>query len=682
MSPARAAPRPRGRLAWLLALVLLAAGPASAAPRKRAVLLLAADLDASAVFRELEAPRYAALRASTGLGLMNAQSPSPVDELSSYATVGAGARVRFDPGGNTLARPDGRLRGGLWLALKAGGKRAVYAGPANKGPQPWTGRPGLLAALDWESPANPVAGCGAGALPVVLRELETADLLIYDRPGADCGSSLEFLDALRAHLDPRHDLVVVTDPAPGEAINGQWKSLAPLLVWGGGWAGRGATSSTTRTPALVANVDLAPTLLEHLGLPVPDTMSGHPIRPAAETTPARLASWARNRRAVRELMIPGLVAWGATAFAACAWALFALLRGHAGWSPGFGRRLLALPISLAAGMLLATRRQALDVEGLALDICVTGALVWAACAFFSTARLGKRPLAFPPLLCAFAILTALVLGDLFLRAGMLQQNLLSDFPNIGARFYGIGNEWEGLLLGTTLLLPFWIEELRGRPLPGSGVLLSPGGRVAAGLLWGATLAGVAAPALGADFGGAVTFTLAFGISAAVFAAPGADLKRRLRRLAGAAALAAAAAGVLILLDTLRPAGSRTHVGELAARAIRGEWWPVFDMVARKLALNVQTALSPYTLGGLAAAAPLLWLCYHRLGRGAMALLAARPRFRAGLLSVLAGGVAGLLLNDTGVVTWAMATGCALLAFLDALLTGRIVDPQREKVFGQ
>ena len=38
------------------------------------------------------------------------------------------------------------------------------------------------------------------------------------------------------------------------------------------------------------------------------------------------------------------------------------------------------------------------------------------------------------------------------------------------------------------------------------------------------------------------------------------------------------------------------------------------------------------------------------------MLRRRPLLRAGLYSVLTGGVLGLLLNDTGVVTWAIAAG--------------------------
>jgi hypothetical protein len=142
-------------------------------------------------------------------------------------------------------------------------------------------------------------------------------------------------------------------------------------------------------------------------------------------------------------------------------------------------------------------------------------------------------------------------------------------------------------------------------------------------------------------------------------------------VAGALLLAGVAAGALVVADMLRPAGVRTHVGELASKAIHGDWDPVWQMIGRKVALNVETLFSPYTLAGLAAATPILWLCYHRLGPRARDVLAQRPLYRAGLQSVLAGGVAGLILNDTGVVTWAIATGCGLLAFLDVMLGAAI-----------
>ena len=65
--------------------------------------------------------------------------------------------------------------------------------------------------------------------------------------------------------------------------------------------------------------------------------------------------------------------------------------------------------------------------------------------------------------------------------------------------------------------------------------------------------------------------------------------------------------------------------------------------------------------------PLLWLGYHSLGRQAVGAVRNRPPLGAGGLTTLLGGLFLLLLNDTGVMAWALATGCALLFCLDLLL---------------
>ncbi|MDQ2621533.1 MAG: hypothetical protein M3Y45_00670, partial [Actinomycetota bacterium] len=50
----------------------------------------------------------------------------------------------------------------------------------------------------------------------------------------------------------------------------------------------GLTSDTTNLPNLVAGIDIAPTILDHLGLPIPDEMKGRVMRVDGERQPAEL----------------------------------------------------------------------------------------------------------------------------------------------------------------------------------------------------------------------------------------------------------------------------------------------------------------------------------------------------------------------------------------------------------
>jgi hypothetical protein len=109
------------------------------------------------------------------------------------------------------------------------------------------------------------------------------------------------------------------------------------------------------------------------------------------------------------------------------------------------------------------------------------------------------------------------------------------------------------------------------------------------------------------------------------------------------------------------------VGELAAHAVEHGPGVVLEIIFRKLAMNGRMALTPYFLGFMAVVAPLLAICYHKLGRGTGDLFRSRPLLCNAALTALAGGTAALLLNDSGVVAWAFAVGCALMVWLDLLL---------------
>ena len=58
-----------------------------------------------------------------------------------------------------------------------------------------------------------------------------------------------------------------------------------LVAWSRSWVFRSLTlaSATTRTPGLIANVDIAPTILHLFAAPIPRTMVGRPVQVTAKT---------------------------------------------------------------------------------------------------------------------------------------------------------------------------------------------------------------------------------------------------------------------------------------------------------------------------------------------------------------------------------------------------------------
>jgi hypothetical protein len=129
-----------------------------------------------------------------------------------------------------------------------------------------------------------------------------------------------------------------------------------------------------------------------------------------------------------------------------------------------------------------------------------------------------------------------------------------------------------------------------------------------------------------------------------------------RRLLGLAAAAVAAATTFGLLDLLRPAGQRTHLGRLFERIGQDGFGPLNDVIVRKLGENlsvlptsVWVPLVPAVLAFLA------WLAWGRSLR--LELLRARaPELRPAFVGVLVAAVLGFALNDSGIAVPAMMLG--------------------------
>lgn len=667
------------RLPRLLALLLLLAPAAPATARvvvhaarnPRAVLVLVPSLPSEPLLRELDQPRSAGLLSGSGLAVMNCAVPGPDTPIAACLSLGAGQRLPYSAdqpppvareGGGTrtslapFLRSSGERRdphpGGLAGALARAGLKVACLGPAGPGGV-LSGR-GFLCAMDeagrirrTEALADFDGETWAARSEEIL---EDAEFLVIDLPpSTQPDAALALTTALSGKLDAEKDLLILTSPDPGMPQGGQWMELSPVLLWGAVWRGNVATSATTRTRGLLANTDLAPTILQHLGAGVPVWMEGHPAWAAGAGSLSEARRFAANARATRIAMAPGLIAWGVMAFGVVLYVTMVLVRRLG--EPHLRRRcriLLAWVAAFIPGILLAACFPAASPAQLLGTI-----LVLAIGTGSGAVLLGRRS----PLVAVLLFAGALILVDLYVHGPMLARNLMSDFANVGARFYGIGNEHEGMVLAVTTLAPFWLEHTRGT----KGFTST--GWVAALFLWVAVLIGVGAPALGADFGGALSLSIGFLVAAAL------AWGRRIRpvHVALAAIGLLGVVALLVLADLSRPAGSRSHVGELAARALSGGVGEVGEIASRKVLQNVRFALTPYFLVSIAAVTPLFWVWYHRLGQRTREVLGARPLLRAGMLATLAGAAATLVLNDSGVVAWAIATGCVLFLWLDLLV---------------
>ncbi|MGE5605957.1 MAG: hypothetical protein ACM3YE_09725 [Bacteroidota bacterium] len=207
----------------------------------------------------------------------------------------------------------------------------------------------------------------------------------------------------------------------------------------------------------------------------------------------------------------------------------------------------------------------------------------------------------------------------------------------GARYYGVGNEYMGILLGSSLVgLSLSIKGFknRGGLVPFIAFLLS--------LI-------LIHPNFGADVGGGITALTGLGITNYLW------LKQpiRLREIIRLGLMTLAALVLAGAWDLFLNRDSLSHLGQLLLAI--GERGPMvfYAMVIRKLSLNLRLLSStPLTLVliGILLAMPLL---YRFPPARLQKLKEKHPEAVAGLTGIAVTALIGFMVNDSGIVSAAM-----------------------------
>lgn len=446
-------------------------------------------------------------------------------------------------------------------------------------------------------------------------------------PGLDGDRQLDLLIDRRAA-----DELLIAMQAPPPATG-------PQLLWAGivglrRGAGGSFSSATTHLDGVAANIDLLPTILDHLGLEVPRQVRGQPIVRGGVRDAAALEALDARLSVVTSRRMPALQTFLFT------WLAVMLLAGIVRDRVGVrfamrlgGLALLWLPFMVLVTAALAPSKQAEQF------LLAGGSFLLA----LATDRLVPWPRG--PAVPAIAGLVAYAV-DLVNHSHLIIRSLMGPSPRSGSRFYGLGNELE---IALTLLLLIAIAAVlprRARTRGGAVAFALGGVALAAVMGWGR---------LGADVGG--IFTVAGGAAAAtLLMLPGGVTRRAL-----AVALATPALGLagLAILD-LATSGD----GHFTRTVLEGSWRDQLDTFERRYRLAWSIVSSNYgpVLLLLCVLAVTYALRHRRRIYGEVEL---DPVWRACLLGGLAASISGSLFNDSGPML--LFIGIVALTFLTAYL---------------
>ena len=640
----------KSRLAATLGLALAwvpMTTPAEAQVERQVILVVMPGVPYEDALRD---PLLRDLAGHGGIGLMTTSGEAPTPTQAAVS-LGAGRSaeaappgpVPFEPVGPGLGVEAAAYRevsgdadpGLLATVLAEEGKPLAYMDL--KGAQ---GEPAMLVAMDLRG-RIPLAFLNTfpalSELPpdflgsATIRVVQSVALLVSPEP--------EMIDFALEESGASEVMVLVVATPPSADMVERGDRVTPLVMARGAPAEllerangpAGLTSDTTRRDGIVSNVDVAPTVLEFLGIEVPEEMVGSPVRVAGDPPTdlhGRYLEW-------REVVGPvGLAVLGL----AIASLVTGLVLVIGPWRPSRPVAEALALTGLGSVALLVAFLPASLLPAFGYPVVLATLLAGSAALLALALRLGggnpTRPV-------AVVALVGLVLVVVDVAAGWQTGStpLLGGSALDGERFFGLGNPYAGIVLSGAVLGAAWLG-LRW------SVLLLAGAAAFAGL-----------PFLGADVGGAITLAVAAGLWYGI---------NRWGRFGwqtwGLAAAAAAAALVLVVVThRLLPPGA-THVSR--ALDSPGGILGGLEIFWDRLLLNVRTT----------SEVPSAWLAV--LGLPFWLFVALRPpgRLRSTVepgsawqraIAVLAlSGMVGYVVNDT--------FGTASIAFL--FLSAAVIYP--------
>lgn len=464
----------------------------------------------------------------------------------------------------------------------------------------------------------------------------------------------ELLGSLVEMTDPDRDMILVIAPTSPRGPD----QLVVSALSGPEVEPGLARSGTTRRDGYVTLPDIGPTVLNALGVDKPDAMNGATMA-SAGGGPNRPSTFRHladdNEQALFRNTISGplTVIFIVSQVLTYALAAYALTTHREQWRRPTAILLLAglaVPfLSFVVGVAPYWRLGA----GGALLLVFAGAGVLAVVIRAAVSRLlpldGARaaPVLVPPLLIAAA--TALLLvGDIAV-GGPLQIDTAFGYGGgaiVAGRFAGYGNlAWAlmvaSLIIGVTALWGRWM-------LTSPDETSTRDRRFGLGLVAGAFALAVLAvglPTLGANVGG--TLSVVSGLSITMLALAGVRLDIRKLLLVGLGTVGVL--GVFGAIDVTRDPEDQTHLGRLIDQTLGDDGLEGLQtVIQRKIQANLNILFSSVWSFVIPAAFAFMAFLIWRPPRFLRTVFAEVPGMRACVVGVLATGIIGGIVNDSGI----------------------------------
>ncbi len=465
----------------------------------------------------------------------------------------------------------------------------------------------------------------------------------------------EFIGRLISRIDLDKTLIIVVTPTPSNEMIKEGNNLTPIIVAGGGIKPSILTSETTRSYGIVSNIDITPTILSYLEAKISREMLGCPLQSESQDQPISYLLSLNERIFNRsKIRVPALKIYVTTIALVLVISTIFLLMGTTRkrlralqflllWLICVPVTLLFLPFSIYSSLALTT------------ILAFLGSAVVVLISLLS----GRRVLS--PIIFITLLTSSVLLLDVLTGSHLMQRSILGYCPIIGARFYGIGNEYMGILIGSSIAGITALMEIPNFTRK-SHVRL-------AGLTFLCLVVISGHPTLGANVGGTIAAVAGYLIT--YFGL----LKRKisLKLILFIALAVIIALAFLIFLDLFGISPS-SHLGKAVTLIQKGGLGEGLKIIQRKLAMNVKGTRYTFWTRVLIAVLVIFPILIIRPAGILRKIKSDYPCLASGLMGIAVASIAAFIFNDTGAA--AASTTCIFAA---VTLLYIIIEEQRTQL---
>ncbi len=429
-----------------------------------------------------------------------------------------------------------------------------------------------------------------------------------------------FIYTIANHLNHNQTLFVLSPMVNNQSIEKDYL-LSPVWMYNKSIQGNILTSATTKRDGIIANIDIAPTIFQILGITKSNKVLGQEIKPI--DSKVNLIQELKHISTIYKFRPSVLYPY-------VMWQIFILIASMVIWllkdtrHYSFAKKGLISMLFLPIILLYTAYWTPANVTIYVISILLISLVL----AFFTS---------FLSSITTFTLIGALTFTsitiDILLGGNLLKRSFLGYDPIIGARYYGIGNEYMGIYIGASLLFGGALLYLK-KNVWTMGLVY---------LIYSTVVFVLIYPTLGTNAGGAIAAIV--GVALIIYHLT-TSISRKKKYLFFSS-LVVIGITLLIVINYLISAENQSHIGRAVNHLFQGDFTTVFLTIIRKIKMNLRLIQVSSWSKVLITSLIVIGLLLHK--NSFKKLKVQYVYLFYSFYGIIAGAFVSLIVNDSGIV---------------------------------